>query len=72
MPSQNTEEFRISPEDAKARIDSGQAVILDVVAPKSWAEMPSAIEGAIRIDPKEIEQRYSQLRQDEQVIAYCT
>jgi len=34
--------------------------------------MHRAIAGAIRIDPREIEQRYHELPVGRQIIAYCT
>ncbi len=67
-----SEEIRIDPGQAKARLDAGQAVILDVVVPRAWEQMHWAIAGAIRIDPREIERRSSELPRDKQVLAYCT
>ena len=49
-----------------------EAIILDVVAPQVWQEMHRAVAGAIRIDPREIEQRYHELPLNRQIIAYCT
>ena len=69
MPS---EDLRIGPAEAKARVDAGKAIILDVVSPGTWEQMPRVVSGAIRISPGEIEQRYRELPTDKQVIAYCT
>ncbi|MDO8688720.1 MAG: rhodanese-like domain-containing protein [Dehalococcoidia bacterium] len=67
-----SEEVRIDLAEAKARIDAGQAIVLDVVSSHAWEQMHRSIAGATRIDPAEIEQRYGQLPLDRQIIAYCT
>ena len=69
MPS---EELRIEPAEAKARVDAGKAMILDVVSPGTWEQMRRVVSGAVRIRPGEIEQRYQELPTDKQIIAYCT
>ena len=68
----HSEDVRINPAEAKARVDSGEAIILDVVAPQVRQQMQSAIVGAIRIDPREIEHHYHELPLNRQIIAYCT
>jgi hypothetical protein len=68
----HSEDVRINPAEAKARVDSGEAIILDVVAPQVWQQMQRAIVGAIRIDPREIKHRYHELPLNRQIIAYCT
>ena len=65
--------LRISPKEAKLRLDDGRAVILDVVSPVSWARLRRQTAGAIRIKPEEFSGRYQELLpRDKQVIAYCT
>lgn len=64
--------LRIDVHEAKRKVDSGEAVILDVVAPQVWEQMHEAIPRAIRIDPREIEQRLHELPRDKEIIAYCT
>ncbi len=66
------ENIRIGPAEAKARVDAGKAIVLDVVSPPSWEEMTRQIAGAIRIDPEEFATRYKELPRDKQIIAYCT
>lgn len=63
---------RIEAAEAKALVDAGEAVILDVVASHVWPSMSRSIEGAIRIAPEEIEQRFAELPRDKAVVAYCT
>ena len=67
------ETLRIEPAEAKALVDEGKAVILDVVSPESRAKMRRQVSGAIRIEPEEFAERYKELLpQDKQIIAYCT
>ncbi|MBI2860226.1 MAG: hypothetical protein HYX91_01810 [Chloroflexi bacterium] len=66
------ESLRIEAAEARARIDAGKAIILDVVAPKSWEAMERVVAGAIRISPVEIEQRYQELPPGKEIICYCT
>lgn len=63
---------RIEPSEAKALLDDGKAVILDVVASSVWPSMSRSIEGAVRIAPEEIQQRHGELPRDKAIIAYCT
>ncbi|MBI2836419.1 MAG: hypothetical protein HYX85_01855 [Chloroflexi bacterium] len=65
-------DLRIKPAEAKARVDSGQAIILDVVSSETWERMPRIVSGAIRIDPDYINDDYRVLPADKQIIAYCT
>ncbi len=68
----DSEELRIDLVEAKARIDGGQAIVLDVVSASTWQQMHLSIAGAKRIDPAEIEQRYAELPLNRQIVAYCT
>ncbi len=63
---------RIEAGAAKAMVDSGEALILDVVASHVWPSMTRTIDGSIRIPPEEIETRFDELPRDKAVIAYCT
>jgi rhodanese-related sulfurtransferase len=63
---------RIDAAEAKALVDSGKAIILDVVASHVWPAMARTIQGSIRIPPQEIEQRFSELPRDKTIIPYCT
>lgn len=63
---------RISPEDAKALVDSGEAMILDVVASHVYPSMTRKIAGAVRIPPEDVEARVGELPRDKTIIAYCT
>ncbi len=64
--------IRIEVGAAKEKLDSGQAVALDVVQPPAWDEIDGAVEGAVRIPPQEIGQRFAELPRDLDVITYCT
>lgn len=63
---------RIDAREAKALVDSGEAIILDMVASHVWPSMSRAIHGSIRIPPEEIQDRLDELPRDKIIIAYCT
>ena len=63
---------RIEAFEAKAMVDAGEAIVLDVVASHVWPAMARTIQGSIRIPPEEIEQRFAELPRDKTVVAYCT
>ena len=63
---------RIEVADAKALADSGEAVILDVIASHVWPSMTRTIQGSIRIPPEEVGKRFGELPRDKAIIAYCT
>lgn len=64
--------IRISRQEAKERYDQGGVTILDVVDPGSYEELDYQIKGAVRIDPREIDEAYTRLPKDRSVLAYCT
>lgn len=63
---------RIDAARAKALVDSGEAIILDVVASHVWPAMSRTIQGSIRMPPEEIEERFRELPREKAIIAYCT
>jgi rhodanese-related sulfurtransferase len=66
------EPIRITSADAKARVDAGQAIVLDVVTSQAWDQIDVAIAGAVRIAPDMLESHLSELPKDRDLIAYCT
>ncbi len=63
---------RIDVESAKAMVDSGEAIILDVVAAHVWPSMTRTIKGSIRLPPQEVEARFAELPPEKTIITYCT
>ena len=63
---------RIEAEAAKALVDAGEAVIVDVVASHVWPSMTRTVHGSIRIPPEQIQTRYRELPRDKIIITYCT
>lgn len=59
-------------DEAKRLLDSGQALILDVVSSGVWADLDGAIPGALRMAPEEFEERAGELPKERAIIAYCT
>ena len=66
------ERLRIDAHEAKRRVDAGEAIVLDVVAPGVWEELDVAVPGAQRIAPDEVERRFAELPRGKAVVAYCT
>lgn len=65
-------DVRIDVAQARAKLESGDAVALDVVQPGTWDQIDGAVKGAVRIPPAEIEHRFGELPLDLDVITYCT
>jgi rhodanese-related sulfurtransferase len=61
---------RIALEEAKQLYDQGTVTILDVVDAESYAELSYKIKGAVRINPEDIKDQYTQLPRDQRVLAY--
>jgi rhodanese-related sulfurtransferase len=73
MPLTSTNsELRITPEAAKAAVEGGQALFLDVVSSSVYPLMHMAIAGAIRIAPEELADRVQELPKSTTIITYCT
>jgi rhodanese-related sulfurtransferase len=65
-------ELRVTPEKAKAMVERGEALVLDVVASSVYPLMHMAIAGAIRIPPEELADRVDELPRSTTIITYCT
>jgi hypothetical protein len=72
LPLSETDVPRVSVEDAKAALDGGEAVIVDVRSADAYAA--SHIPGAINIQLAEIESNPTALNLDKNrwIITYCT
>ena len=53
--------LRLSPSEARARLDAGRAIALDVVQPNAWADLDRVVAGALRMPPDDVERRYGEL-----------
>jgi len=64
---------RISVAELKKRLRAGETVtLLDVRAPEQGEQEPASLPGAVRIPYAELLERFKELPQDREVIAYCT
>ncbi len=63
---------RMDVAQAKALLDAGEGVVLDSVASHIWPSMSRTIQGAVRIPPEEIKDRFHELPRDKTIIVYCT
>ena len=64
--------LRIEVDEARAKLESGEAAALDLVQPAAWDQIDGAVQGAVRIPPQEIEQRFVELPRELDIITYCT
>ena len=65
-------DVKIGLEEARTKLESGEALALDVVQPGAWDHVDGAVEGAVRIPPAEIEDRFGELPLDLEIVTYCT
>lgn len=72
IPQTEAEVPRVTPEEAKAALDSGEAVIVDVRGAENYAE--AHIAGAISIQLGEFESNIANVPLDKNqwIITYCT
>ena len=67
-----SDDLRITPDDARAMVESGQAIVLDVISSSIYPLMHEAIASAIRIAPEELADQVKELPRSTTIIAYCT
>ena len=72
MDGEDDSGLRIEVDEARAKLESGEAIALDVIQPAEWSRIHGAIKGAVRIPPLEVVHRLGELPQDRDIIAYCT
>lgn len=70
--SNKNKPIRISIDEAKDRYDEGRVTVLDVVDPGTFEQLSYKIEGAVRIDPRNITDEFEKLPKERTVLAYCT
>lgn len=63
---------RISPSELAQRLEAGEPTTVLDVRGRSYRTSDSKIEGAVRIDPKELAERHGTLPRDRMIVAYCT
>jgi rhodanese-related sulfurtransferase len=61
---------RISLEDARRIQQDESATVLDVVDSHSYEDTPDQVEGAVRIAPEELKERFEELPKGKPVLAY--
>jgi membrane protein DedA with SNARE-associated domain len=64
---------RITPEELKAMLDTGEQIqIVDLRHSLEFEAEPLTIPGALRMDPKELEARQTEIPRDRDIVLYCT
>jgi rhodanese-related sulfurtransferase len=68
-----TEPQRISVEEVKRRLDSGEAVaFLDARADEAWQKAEAQIPGSIRVPPDAVEAHLDAIPKRGLIVPYCT
>lgn len=68
-----TDSLRISKEEVKKRLDSGEEIIfLDIRNPGPWERAERNIKGALRMPLNEIDQRIQSIPKGKPIVTYCT
>jgi rhodanese-related sulfurtransferase len=62
--------IRIALEEAKELYNKENVTVLDVVDSETFDELDYKIKGAERINPEDIKEEYTQLPEDQHVLAY--
>lgn len=65
-------EIRISPRDAFAKVNAGEAFLLDVVTSAAWRSLRVVPAGALRIPPEQLAERLGEIPKAPAAIAFCT
>jgi rhodanese-related sulfurtransferase len=64
---------RITPEEVKARLDSGEAVVfLDTRADDAWRRADAQIPHSVRVPPDEAAARLNDIPRRGLIVPYCT
>ena len=64
---------RITPEDLLQRLERKEPpVVLDLRHPLEFVGDPHMIPGALRMSPEDLDQRYSEIPRDRDVVLYCS
>jgi membrane protein DedA with SNARE-associated domain len=64
---------RITPEELKQRLDSGEEItILDLRQSLDFEADPETLPGAVHFDPDQLDHRHNQIPRDRSVVLYCT
>lgn len=69
---QKPKRIRISLDESKHLFDEEDITVLDVVDTETYNELSYKIEDAVRINPENFKEEYTQLPKDRLVLAYCT
>lgn len=63
---------RITPAELAQRLQSGEPITVIDVRGRSYRTSDRKIEGAVRIDPRELAEHYQELPHGATIAAYCT
>ena len=59
-------------DQARSKLEAGEARALDVVQPGAWGSIDGVVKGSVRIPPEEFVERFEEVPRDLDIVAYCT
>lgn len=62
---------RISKEDLRSKLESGQVIVIDVRTKRDWDKSSFKIRGAVREDPADVASWSSKYPKDATIVLYC-
>lgn len=62
---------RMSKEELKAQIDSGEIIVMDARSEKDWKSSEFKIKGALRTPAKTVDEWLSSIPTDKKLVIYC-
>jgi hypothetical protein len=68
----DVDDLRITAEEAAKKVNTGEALLLDVVTSGAWESLRRVPKGALRIPPEEIMARRTEIPSGPGIIAFCT
>lgn len=63
---------RIGIDQARSKLEAGEALALDVVQPGAWEGIDGVVKGSVRIPPEEFVEHFEELPRELDIVAYCT
>jgi ArsR family transcriptional regulator len=63
---------RVAPEELQARLAGGEPIVVLDVRGRSYQTSDLRVAGAVRIPPRELEDRLEELPSGRPIVAYCT
>jgi len=67
------DDVRLTVDEVREKQEAGEKVaFVDTRNPQSWSDSDKKLPGALRLTPKEIDHKLSDLARNSLIVAYCT